>query len=260
MGLFDRLFGKKASRIEVPAAEPAPVAAPIRPAEPAPQPKSAADTAREEEGLRAMTELLDEMVLAVAQALAAQGQNNPINLVYVMAAVAGQVAQAGAIRSRALAGEPLEAPHVVAVEATNGRTYLFGDAIGMALIGEVTDPGVLWQSAGTSGLPFDQQIINELFSHAASTVGSADFGRPRFGVELPPDLTIDAAVRHIGTIVPSLTKRGVGQNLWTRMTALATRHAILAAAREHDMEALGHVALDAAVAGSRIRFEDIAKG
>ncbi|SNS37993.1 hypothetical protein SAMN06295912_105139 [Sphingomonas laterariae] len=264
MGLFDRLFGKKATRIE---ASPPPAAAPQpqpQAAQPAPQPApppaapSPQDAAREAEGVRMMTELLDEVVRNVATALAARGQVGGANFVYVIAAVAGQMAQAGAIRARARAGEPLEAPHVAAVETASGRTYLFGDAIGAALIGVANDPGVLWQSAGTAGLPFDQEVINELFRHAAATVGSDDFGRPRGETAVSPDLNIDQAVLHIQTVVPSFTKRGIGQDIWPRMTALATRHALLAAARDGDMAVLGQIALDAAIAGARVQFEDVA--
>jgi len=263
MGLFDRLFGRKSSRIERPTEEPQeearanPAAAPTPPAAAPPSPQ---DQARAAEAERLMIDLLDEMVTSAATALARRGRGGAANTVYTMAAVAGQMAQAGAIRARAVAGLPLQAPDVVSAGTRDGRTYIFGDAIAAALIGQAKDPGVLWLAAGTAGLPLDQTILADLFGHAASTVGKPDFGRPRVDAGVSEELTIDQAVLDVRVVAPSLTRREIGQPLWTRMTALATRHALLAAARSRDMQALGRMALDAAVAGSRIHFEDIARG
>lgn len=205
-------------------------------------------------------ELPTELAREIATALSARGHGTYGNLVYVLAAVAGQITQSCVIRARVTSGEPLAPPDVAAVGTTDGRTYLFGDAISRALLGVGNEPGVLWEVADAAGLAFDRRMIDDLFAHAARTVGGEAYGRPRTDVGVSALLTIDRAVRHTPMVVERFTRRGIAERLWPRMTALATRHALTAAvAKGSDGVALGRVALDAAVAGSHVRLDEPGK-
>jgi hypothetical protein len=91
---------------------------------------------------------------------------------------------------------------IVEVKGKDGQTYYFGDLINSFLAaspGPVSRPFFVWgYLAGVainSGVPAAElPDLNEMFKHAASTVGTPEFGVPRMPANLKPMLTPRQAV------------------------------------------------------------------
>ncbi|OOG47647.1 hypothetical protein B0B52_00965 [Polaromonas sp. A23] len=100
------------------------------------------------------------------------------SLLCALGALAGYACQANLRAQAQLKGLPETAAFQI-VNTTNGKQYFFGDPLNNAVAGSQYSvwglAGGAAQHAGAKEFP----DINELFSHAASTVGGDQFGIPR---------------------------------------------------------------------------------
>jgi hypothetical protein len=161
-------------------------------------------------------------------------------------AVINAVFEAYLKRGRAQVGDAEAASAgkaIVEVKGKDGQTYYFGDLINSFLAasaGPVSRPFFVWgYLAGVainSGVPAAElPDLNEMFKHAASTVGTPEFGVPRMPPNLKPMLTPRQAVDRLWPAVrtglaridgPAAGGRGIDVEHWPIICAIVAQQLI----------------------------------
>lgn len=98
----------------------------------------------------------------------------------ILGALGGFACQMSVREGIAKGWRAAEANAFMAVEATNGKKYYFGDAINEPLAeGQYS----IWSfAAGAAQLMKSEELpdIDNIFEHVAATIGTSDFGQPRY--------------------------------------------------------------------------------
>ncbi len=170
-------------------------------------------------------------------------------LFMALGAVAGFACQ---ISVRAIAAaEGREPPFTIATTA-DGRSVYFGDALNAPL---AEDRYSVWSLAAaaveTSGAPLPD--LHELFGHVAKTVGSAEFGRPRYPEGTGSATLPEAVVRDFWPVIADVLGRFCGApGEWPVAGGLAIQEAIELARSAIAPDTACRIAMETAIAMSKI--------
>lgn len=148
---------------------------------------------------------------------------------YCVSAIAGHVIQQTTLADRMTRGLPHQAPDVVAVGMSTGRTYVFGDAIAAALLRAGEDPGILHWLAAQARVPFDPVAIQPWFAQSAESVGGPAFGVPSTPLDGLAWPAIDAVIGNADAVIRYLAAGGLGPTQFEPMLTNVARVALLRA-------------------------------
>lgn len=158
---------------------------------------------------RLLTALHGERGIPIESALCALG------------ALAGYSCQAS-VRALAVARGLPETAHLVAVDTRGGQRYFFGDAINKPLAeSQYSVWGLVAGAAQQAGCT---QVLDvgEIFRHAAETVGSDAFGRPRVPQQhLPHELPINYLRQLWPVLLPTIRKFCPDPEHWPVLLSLS---------------------------------------
>ncbi|MEM8744866.1 MAG: hypothetical protein AAGF14_09555 [Pseudomonadota bacterium] len=170
-------------------------------------------------------------------------------------------------------GEDQNAGAFVVMKTNNGETYYFGNLLNSYIVPQSKDiaplgPGhfTLWgflASAvqATGGEPTSGDAINSIFQHAASTVGTPNFGVPQLPEMhrpgLPPRELLNKLWPGAKSILGSTDVPGEGNEslpigLWPTVVALTAQKLIEQAKDAIDPTLAMRIALEAAVPMSKV--------
>jgi hypothetical protein len=164
----------------------------------------------------------------------------------------------GALAGRAcrLAAENDPSRERAVVETADGGVYVMGDAINWPLAESTTSvwallAGAVLEVGGT--LP----DLGAAFAHSASTLGSPEFGVPRFAEGTNSAVSPAAALGYWGPASELITTVAPDPTHAPIAVGFALRDLVRAAAPGGaDLEALARVALDAALTTSKLPLDD----
>ncbi len=147
----------------------------------------------------------------------------------------------------------------MAVEATNGKKYYFGDAINEPL---AEGPYSIWSfAAGAAQLMKSEELpdIQQIFQHVSSTIGTDDFGLPRYPEGHAPEGGTPASwVRHYWpALMPVAAVFCEKPEEWPILFGAAIQQAILLAEGVLEPFVAVSIVMEAAVPMSKIDPEEI---
>jgi hypothetical protein len=174
---------------------------------------------------------------------------------YCVCVIAGHVLQQVALADRITRGLPHQAPDVISVTTSSGKTYVFGDAIAGALIRSGDQPRFIEWMAKQAEIPSTEWDLQGYFERSAATVGSEEYGRPSppFGTYAWP--LIDDVIANADSVVTYLRSGSLSPNQFGDILTNAARLALLRAADNRFMGTLADFAImgiEAAIAGSHV--------
>jgi hypothetical protein len=288
--VFDWLKRKKKAAAAPPAAPPAPTSAAAPPpgpqappapqVPPSPQPQPAASRPPAPWGPgddAAANQAIGSLRNFLLSALKTERGIQAETLLVAAGALTGYatihaVFEAYLKRGRAQVGDAEAASTgkaIVEVKGKDGQTYYFGDLINSFLAasaGPVSRPFFVWgYLAGVAinaGVPpAELPDLNEMFKHAASTVGTPEFGVPRMPANLKPMLTPRQAVDRLWPAVrtalaridgPGAQGRAIDVEHWPIICAIATQQLIGQTKGVMDMKVALRLVMESAIAMSKI--------
>jgi hypothetical protein len=174
---------------------------------------------------------------------------------YCVSVIAGHAMQQVALAERIAHGLPHQAPDVVPVTSSAGRTYVFGDSVAAALLRKGDKPGFIDWMAVHGKLVADDRSLSTWFGKSAATVGGQDYGRPsppldRFGWPAIVDVMANA-----DAVFAYLRSGGLAPGQFGDILTNAARVALLRAADHRQLGSLADfavLAIEAAIAGSHM--------
>jgi hypothetical protein len=158
---------------------------------------------------------------------------------------------------------------IVEAKGKDGQTYYFGDLINSFLVaspGPVSRPFFVWGYlagiAVNAGVPSAElPDINEMFQHAASSVGGPAFGIPRMPENLKPMLTPRQAVERLWPTVragfartdwPGANGRAVDVEHWPIVCAIVAQQLMGQVKGVLDMKVALRLVMESAIFMSKI--------
>ncbi len=158
---------------------------------------------------------------------------------------------------------------IVEVKGKDGQTYYLGDLINSFLAasaGPVSRPFFVWGylagiAINSGVLAAELPDLNEMFKHAASTVGSPEFGIPRMPPNLKPMLTPRQAVDRLWPAVrtglariegPGPGGRGIDVEHWPILCAIAAQQLINQTKGVMDVKVALRLVMESAIFMSKI--------
>ena len=151
-----------------------------------------------------------------------------------------------------LAGGPAFAGlSMLVASGADGDEYYFGDAINRPL---AESPDSVWELVSTKARALGSAVPDrdELFRHAAETVGGPDFGIPRYApgtFSEPPTSFLPLW----DTLQPTVTAIAPDPRDWPTVYAVALCDLLDQVNGQFDLEPLVRIAMDSAVATSKLK-------
>jgi hypothetical protein len=137
------------------------------------------------------------------------------------------------------------------VKGANGQSYYFGDAINAPL---AESENSVWNILSSMTLLLGGTLPDrdELFRHAAETVGGDDFGVPRYA----PGTSSEPPVSFLGwwnALLPIVTATAPDPADWPAVYAVALGDLFLRVKDGFPLEPLMRIAMDSAIAMSKLK-------
>jgi hypothetical protein len=171
-----------------------------------------------------------------------------------LGALAGYSCQAS-VRAQAVARGLPEAGLLTAVQTEDGKTYYFGDNLNKPLaeskysVWSVAGGGA--QQAGCNGLP----DLSEIFKHAASSVGTDAFGKPRVPEKnTPHDLPINYVRTLWLALKPLIVKFCPNPEHWPILLGLSIQEVIVMGKSALDPCLAIRLVMEAAIPMSKVNL------
>jgi hypothetical protein len=173
------------------------------------------------------------------------------SIVTALGALAGKASQVAALHGRS-SGDPAYANlSLMVATSADGREYYFGDALNRPLLeSQYSVWGLVAGAAQTAGATLPD--LAELVTHAAQSVDTEDFGRPRY----EPDTEADDTPQ--GYLVMWDALNGVVAGLepdpqyWPVAYGIAVQELFALASGQFDLGVLTRIVMDSAIATSKI--------
>ena len=132
----------------------------------------------------------------------------------------------------------------------NGDSYYFGDAINRPL---AESPNSVWELVSSKAQALGAAIPDrdELFRHAAETVGGNEFGVPRYA----PDTFSEPPASFLplwDILLPTVTATAKAPGEWPMVYAVALGDLLEQASGNFDLEPLVRIAMDSAIATAKL--------
>ena len=168
--------------------------------------------------------------------------------------------ESAAVALGALAGHACQvfvlggsADSLLVVEGANGQSYYFGDAINAPL---AESPHSVWDLVSDRALALGASIPDrdELFRHAAESVGGPDFGVPRYAPETWSEPPI-SFLKLWDILMPTVVATVPDPRDWPTVYAIAIGDLLDQANGQFDLEPLVRIAMDSAIAMSKLKAD-----
>jgi hypothetical protein len=162
----------------------------------------------------------------------------------------------GALAGRACQGAVLSGMQpayadlsLMVVTGANGQRYYYGDAINAPL---VESENSVWNivAAAATHLGGTLPDMNELFAHAAASVGTDDFGVPRYAkgtFSEPPHSFLPLWDEFLPTV-----SKGAAPDEYPQVYAVALGDLFVMVAGRFDLQPLVRIAMDSAIAMAKL--------
>lgn len=174
---------------------------------------------------------------------------------YCVCAITGYVMQQVKLGERIANGVAHNAPDVVSVVTSTGRTYVFGDVITATLMRNGTHAGILPCLAGQVRLSLKDSDVGAWLSHSAATVGTEEFGKPASPFDNWDWPSVDHAIANTGGIVNYLKTNGLVPSQFGAVLINVARFVISRAVKEnpgYEPKQIVRLGSEAALSGSHI--------
>lgn len=186
----------------------------------------------------------DALLDAVLERLSTERGVHVESAAVCLGALAGHACQLYVLRD----GEAA-VPELMVVSGNNGATYYFGNSINGPLI---ESPESVWAILSATADSLDVKVpdVEELFRYAASVVGSAEFGVPRYA----PDTYSEPPVSFLplwDSFAPLL--RNVPTAEWPVAYALAIGLLLSRVNGQFPLEPLVQIAMESAIAMAKLK-------
>lgn len=173
--------------------------------------------------------------------------------VVTLGALAGKACQVAVLTGIA-DNDPVYAGLSVAdVTAADGTEYLFGDAINRPLVESTYSVWSLVAGAANS-LGATVPDITELFEHAAASVGTPEFGIPRFaeGTYAEPPVTY---LPRWEELLPIIRTSAPDPQQWPIVFGIAIQQLFTIVGKDFDLTTLTRIFMDSAIAMSKLQTQ-----
>ena len=171
--------------------------------------------------------------------------------VVTLGALAGKACQV-AVLTGIIEKDPVyKGMSVADVTAADGTEYIFGDAINRPLVESTYSVWSLVAGAANS-LGATVPDVTELFQHAAASVGTAEFGIPRYaeGTNAEPPVTY---LLRFDELLPIIRASAPDAQQWPIVFGIAIQQLFAIVGKDFDLTVLTRIFMDAAIAMSKLK-------
>ena len=174
------------------------------------------------------------------------------SLFTALGAHAGHACQLAALDGLATEHPDYAGLSYIEVKGANGDEYLFGDAINRPL---AESQHSFWQLIGAkiSQLGGEVPDATEYFRHSAATVGSDQFGLPRYAEGTAAGDTPRGYLPSFEALRPSIVVSAPDPQQWPVAYGIAVRSALDMTGGQFDYGVLARIVMDSAIATSKLR-------
>ena len=174
------------------------------------------------------------------------------SLITALGALAGRASHLAAVDGIRTGNSAYSGRSINVIGSHDGRDAYIGEAINLNLAGATYS---VWSLAAAKAIQFTQQLpdLDELFLHGAKTLGGPEFGRPRYAPGTEAGRTPVEYLELWDDLTPTLEKLAPHPQQWPAVFGIALQNAFALTKGEFDTTALLRVAMDSALAMSKLR-------
>ena len=171
--------------------------------------------------------------------------------VVTLGALAGKACQV-AVLTGIIEKDPVyKGMSVADVTAADGTEYIFGDAINRPLVESTYSVWSLVAGAANS-LGATVPDVTELFQHAAASVGTAEFGIPRYAEGTYAERPVTYLPR-FDELLPIIRASAPDAQQWPIVFGIAIQQLFAIVGKDFDLTVLTRIFMDAAIAMSKLK-------
>jgi len=171
--------------------------------------------------------------------------------VVALGALAGKACQVAALTGVANKDPVYKRLSVADVTAADGTEYYFGDALNRPLAESTYSVWSLVAGAANS-LGATVPDVTELFNHAAQSVGTPEFGVPRFATGTYAELPVTYLARW-DELLPNIRKHAPDAQQWPVVFGIAIQQLFTIVGGDFNLTDQTRIFMDSAIAMSKLK-------